>query len=683
MAAGSIVVDLLMKTGSFETDTKRAQKSLKNFEKSVDDFAVKVGAGVAVAGAALSAMVLNTTRAAEEINRFAQLSGTTTESFQMMAAGASTVGIQTDKLADIFKDVQDKVGDFMQTGGGALADFFENIAPKVGVTAEQFRKLSGPQALQLYISSLEKANLSQSDMIFYLEAIASDSSLLLPLMRDNGKAMQEFGEKAKASGQIMSDDLIKNSVEFRRQMEQVTGILKGFANQVTALVLPALIRFSIEFRTAMENANGFFDALGKFGTINPFRSDTENLKIYRQELEKLKQFREQQVERGGLFGSTAAVDKDIADVEAKIKYLETLQQRLFAANPTAGGGRGFVNPPSVVAPAPSLGVSAAQKKANEAALEERKKFDEEMQKFEQAEFNRKLEITQLRLDEEAAKELAYQELLTEYEQAEEDNRRKIHAERLAQQEEDEKGYWGRWLENAEAAMMSFNDLSAAVIQNFTTGFGNAFEKMVFDSQSLSDSLKNLAEGMARSVINALGQMAAQWLAYQAVQLIVGKTTQASASAAQTFQAMTAQQMAAINAFASTAAIPIVGPALAPAAAATALVATAPFVATVASLSAAAVGARATGGPVSADAPYLVGERGPELFVPNTAGKIVSNDQMNKGSGTVVNQVINVTTGVQQTVRAEIISLMPQIANAAKSAVADARQRGGAYASSMR
>jgi hypothetical protein len=189
--------------------------------------------------------------------------------------------------------------------------------------------------------------------------------------------------------------------------------------------------------------------------------------------------------------------------------------------------------------------------------------------------------------------------------------------------------------------------------------------------------------MARSVINALGQMAAQWLAYQAVQMIVGKTTQAGASSAQTFGAMAAQQMAAINAFASTAAIPIVGPAMAPAAAGAALAATSPFVATIASLGAAAVGARANGGPVSADAPYLVGERGPELFVPNTTGKIISNEQMSKNNGLVVNQTINVTTGVQQTVRAEIISLMPQIANAAKTAVADARQRGGAYASSMR
>jgi len=49
-----------------------------------------------------------------------------------------------------------------------------------------------------------------------------------------------------------------------------------------------------------------------------------------------------------------------------------------------------------------------------------------------------------------------------------------------------------------------------------------------------------------------------------------------------------------------------------------------------------------------------------------------------GGGITVNQTINVTTGVQQTVRAEIATLMPQIANAAKSAVADAKMRGGSY-----
>ena len=91
--------------------------------------------------------------------------------------------------------------------------------------------------------------------------------------------------------------------------------------------------------------------------------------------------------------------------------------------------------------------------------------------------------------------------------------------------------------------------------------------------------------------------------------------------------------------------------------------------------------RAIGGSVQNGSPYMVGERGPEMFVPNSQGSIVPNNRMG-GGGVVVNQTINVTTGVQQTVRAEIATLMPQIANAAKGAVADARQRGGGFSKSL-
>lgn len=43
-------------------------------------------------------------------------------------------------------------------------------------------------------------------------------------------------------------------------------------------------------------------------------------------------------------------------------------------------------------------------------------------------------------------------------------------------------------------------------------------------------------------------------------------------------------------------------------------------------------ARATGGTTSANMPYLVGERGPELFMPNSNGYIIPNDKLNMGGG---------------------------------------------------
>jgi len=64
------------------------------------------------------------------------------------------------------------------------------------------------------------------------------------------------------------------------------------------------------------------------------------------------------------------------------------------------------------------------------------------------------------------------------------------------------------------------------------------------------------------------------------------------------------------------------------------------------------------------------------LVPGRTSQVVPNHAL---GGVNVTQNINISTGVQQTVRAEIAGLMPQIAEASKNAVIDARRRGGSFA----
>ena len=92
---------------------------------------------------------------------------------------------------------------------------------------------------------------------------------------------------------------------------------------------------------------------------------------------------------------------------------------------------------------------------------------------------------------------------------------------------------------------------------------------------------------------------------------------------------------------------------------------------------------AGGGAIST--PRMIGERGPELFIPHSAGVIKNNmdtKNMLGGSPVVVNQSINVDAGVAQTVRAEILTMMPMFKEQAMSAVLDARRRGGSFAATF-
>ncbi|EOI1329927.1 TPA: phage tail length tape measure family protein [Citrobacter koseri] len=143
-----------------------------------------------------------------------------------------------------------------------------------------------------------------------------------------------------------------------------------------------------------------------------------------------------------------------------------------------------------------------------------------------------------------------------------------------------------YLNSVPTLYESVTTAATSILNSTETAISSNLSAMVHGTESLSDGFKNMATGMGEAVIDALTKMAAQWLVYQAVQLLVGKTAAAGASASMIGQATAMSQIAAINAYASAAAIPITGWAIAPAAMAAAEAATTPLIAAVAAASSA-------------------------------------------------------------------------------------------------
>jgi len=89
------------------------------------------------------------------------------------------------------------------------------------------------------------------------------------------------------------------------------------------------------------------------------------------------------------------------------------------------------------------------------------------------------------------------------------------------------------------------------------------------------------------------------------------------------------------------------------------------------------GMRAEGGPVNAGGAYVVGEEGPELFVPRSSGSIVPNGAMSSsggGSGGVTVNY-NIAAGVS---RAELVPILEQERRRLKAEIPDMVRRGGGY-----
>ena len=93
------------------------------------------------------------------------------------------------------------------------------------------------------------------------------------------------------------------------------------------------------------------------------------------------------------------------------------------------------------------------------------------------------------------------------------------------------------------------------------------------------------------------------------------------------------------------------------------------------------GFRAEGGPVNAGSPYMVGEKGPELFVPHSSGSIVPNGAMGSSGGGTGGVTVNynIAAGVS---RAELVPILEQERRRLKAEIPDMVRRGGSYRSAF-
>lgn len=268
---GTLTLDLLVRLGKFTEPLKQAEGQLKGSLTKMKGFIASYGAiaATAVAGATTAIIAMADTMAKHnaELERFAYLSQTSVAEFQKMAVGAQMMGIEAEKLSDIMKDWNERFGDFLTAGSGPLVDFMEQVAVKTEKGADgamklakELSKLSGPESMGLFVKKMEEANLSQDQMSFLMESMASDSTLLLPLLKNNAEGMRLWGEAAERAGIIMDEKTLKASRELQVQTKMLDMQYEGLKKRVLSQVIPALVDISEAMLDGDEKARGMADA---------------------------------------------------------------------------------------------------------------------------------------------------------------------------------------------------------------------------------------------------------------------------------------------------------------------------------------------------------------------------------------------------------------------------------------
>ena len=263
-------------TAQFEQKMKDAQKtSVSTFDKitsSAKVMAIAVASGTLTATTAMGTMALQTANSAVELERYSLRANTTTQDFQKMAVGAAAYGIEQEELSGQMKDFNEKLGELTTIGAGGGIDFFEQIAMKTEGSAEaakklvlEMQRLSGPEALQMYVDKLEEAGVTQQQMSFYLESMASDMTDLIPLLVNGGEGMELYGQSAERAGLIMDKETIAKAKILKEQIYLLDLQMQGAKNQLMQAVIPAFVDIAEAFFSGSEQGLQFTDVADLIG----------------------------------------------------------------------------------------------------------------------------------------------------------------------------------------------------------------------------------------------------------------------------------------------------------------------------------------------------------------------------------------------------------------------------------
>ncbi|EOV9654289.1 phage tail tape measure protein [Cronobacter sakazakii] len=237
---GTLTIDLIAKVGGFVAGMEKAERSSGKWRKQIEGDAKAVGSaissvGVAAAGAAVAAsaagivLLKSTSEQITETDRWAKSLRVSTQELLAWQFAAEKAGVSGDQMADIFKDIGDKIGDAILNKSGEAVDALNAL----GLSADKLSKTTPDKQLLAIGEALSKVS-TNAGKITILESLGNDLSKLLPLFDNNNEKLKLFIQQAKDYGVAPDANSINDLLKVNELFQEIEAQVKGLKTELAS-----------------------------------------------------------------------------------------------------------------------------------------------------------------------------------------------------------------------------------------------------------------------------------------------------------------------------------------------------------------------------------------------------------------------------------------------------------------
>ena len=706
---GSLLVELSANVARLKTDMERATKVVEThaakMSRAATDAAGMFKGLIAVLGTQqIAAWAKSVIDASDALNDMAERTGLSTTSLQELGYAAQMSGSSIDELQQGLRNLAGKMAE-AQAGNASAVALFKTLGVNVLDAAGKLR----PMDEVLGDIADQFANWEDGAA---KSALAADTfgakvgTKLIGVLNQGRDGLKEMADEAHRLGAVLGPDAVRQMGEFNDNLDRLAVLAKGSAAALIGDLIPAVNGLAADMLNAARDAGGLAQALGAMLTLKlGVRGNTpaEQLADIDAQLAKLKKSRDALDPAKGLTNKiNEAIWGDVADIDNMTAELQRARRVVVGSMDRQAQAAASIGPPVPRASAPVVpGTGPKGAGASPAEQQAKREAEAILQMTKRVALMGKVgELEKLNAEIEAGAYAGWStrsldRLRGLASQADSQQALADDAERALAQLAD---YEKREAEESEKAEQRLRELAAAGKQVFedvrtpieqyaaevarlntllaegaisTDTYQRAVEKAYGNIQTKAEQVNDLGRDMGMVFQSAFEDAIVggkklrdvmQGLIQDIARLVLRQTVTAPLAKAIS---------GALGGWLGG------GPGIGYGEAGSAAVG-----ALVPDLAGNLIPALASGGPLTGGVPTIVGEEGPELILPGASGTVIPNHALGGQSVTVV-QNINISAGVAQTVRAEMMQMMPTLQRATVAAVMDQRLRGGAFAGAFR
>jgi len=222
-------VALGLNTAEFQSGLKGAMAGLEK----VKDAAKVVGVAILAAGTAMAYMTKKSIDNMDKLAKQAQMAGVTTESLSALAYAADLAGVSQDTLVLSMAKLSKGMSDAAMNTGEALKGFNAlNIDYKnLESTDEAMLQIS-----ERFAGMADGANKTAIAMSLF----GRSGAQLIPLLNGGRDGVEKLRAEAEKLGLVIGGDTTKSAEQFNDSLTQLGSIFTGLGNEIATATLPLL-----------------------------------------------------------------------------------------------------------------------------------------------------------------------------------------------------------------------------------------------------------------------------------------------------------------------------------------------------------------------------------------------------------------------------------------------------------